>query len=97
MTCAGLNPVPEAAGFRRSPDQVMRLARLGSSHPTRLSFLRQLLRRMKDENWRFDRPVWEIDAKGVGRAVYRAPSARCAPIPLWPLHMICHPKRARTG
>ncbi|MGV8985147.1 MAG: hypothetical protein ACOH2H_02545 [Cypionkella sp.] len=45
---------------------------MGSAHPTRLSFLRALLRRMMTEGWRFDRPVWEIDAKGVGRAVYRA-------------------------
>ena len=60
------------AQFRRDPAEVMRLARMGSAHPTRLSFLRVLLRRLKAEKWRFDRPVWEIDAKGVGRAVYRA-------------------------
>ena len=72
MSCAGLNPMPKSSAFRRSPDEVMRLARMGCSHPTRLSFLRQLLRRMQAENWHFDRPVWEIDAKGVGRAVYRA-------------------------
>jgi hypothetical protein len=50
----------------------MRMARMGSAHPTRLSFLRVVLRRMIAEGWRFDRPVWQIDAKGVGRAVYRA-------------------------
>ncbi|WP_296643347.1 hypothetical protein [Roseinatronobacter sp.] len=72
MSCAGQNPMPQARAFRRSPDEVMRLARMGCSHPTRLSFLRQLLRRMQVEGWRFDRPVWEIGAKGVGRAVYRA-------------------------
>jgi hypothetical protein len=72
MSCEGLNPMPQASAFRRSPDEVMRLARMGSSHPTRLSFLRQLLRRMQAEGWRFDRPVWDIDAKGVGCAVYRA-------------------------
>jgi hypothetical protein len=60
------------SAFRRPPAQVMRLARMGSAHPTRLSFLRAVLRRMKTEGWRFDRPVWEMDAKGVGRAVYRA-------------------------
>jgi hypothetical protein len=58
--------------FRRPPEQVMRLARMGSAHPTRLSFLRVVLRRMATEGWRFDRPVWQMDAKGVGRAVYRA-------------------------
>jgi hypothetical protein len=59
------------AAFRRDPAEVMRLARMGAAHPTRLSFLRQLLRRIASEGWVFDRPVWEIDAVGVGRAVYR--------------------------
>ena len=63
---------PETAPFRRAPSQVMRLDRMGSAHPTRLSFLRTLLRRIEHEGWVFDRPVWEIDAQGVGRAVYRA-------------------------
>lgn len=56
----------------RPADQVMRLETLGASHQTRLSFMRVLLRKMRRENWRFDRPVFEIDARGVGRAVYRA-------------------------
>jgi hypothetical protein len=72
MTRAPLSPVRTAAPFRRDPAQVMQLARLGLAHPTRLSFLRILLRRMQRENWRFDRPVFDIDANGVGRAVYRA-------------------------
>ncbi|NBE09072.1 hypothetical protein [Paragemmobacter ruber] len=56
----------------RDPDCVMRLLRMGSAHPMRLSFLRVLLRRLKAEGWRFDRPLWEVDSRGVGRAVYRA-------------------------
>ena len=56
---------------RRLPNQVMRLARLGCAHPTRLSFLRILLRRMQQEHWRFDRPVWNVDSVGVGVGVYR--------------------------
>ena len=56
----------------RDPDTVMRLSRMGSAHPMRLSFLRVLLRRLKAEGWHFDRQLWEIDTKGVGRAVYRA-------------------------
>ncbi|CTQ52112.1 hypothetical protein LP7551_00629 [Roseibium album] len=56
----------------RSPAEVMRLARMGSAHPTRLSFLRVMLRRMQNEGWTFTRPVWEIDDRGVGRAVYCA-------------------------
>jgi hypothetical protein len=60
------------AEFYRSPDQVMRLSRMGSAHPMRLSFLRILLRRVEAEGWSFTRTVWDVDAKGVGRAVYRA-------------------------
>ena len=56
----------------RDPGLVMRLSRMGSAHPMRLSFLRVLLRRVAREGWHFDRPVWEVDGRGVGRAVYRA-------------------------
>ena len=56
--------------FRRPPEVVMRLARMGSFHQTRLSFMRVLLRRLKKENWKFNRGVWEIDQQGYGRAVY---------------------------
>ena len=58
--------------YYRSPAQVMRLARMGSAHPMRLSFLRILLRRVAQENWRFERQLWQVDARGVGRAVYCA-------------------------
>lgn len=68
-----MRPNPQAGALTlRDPDQVMRLARMGSAHPMRLSFLRVLLRRVQAERWRFDRPLWEVDATGVGRAVYRA-------------------------
>ncbi|NNG04956.1 MAG: hypothetical protein HKM95_12765 [Inquilinus sp.] len=56
----------------RDPAVVMRLARLGSFHQCRLSFMRTLLRRMKRDSWTFERPVFEIDEKGVGIAVYSA-------------------------
>ncbi|CAD0186004.1 hypothetical protein RUESEDTHA_02909 [Ruegeria sp. THAF57] len=57
---------------RRDPAQVMRLSRLGSLHQCRLSFMRQLTRRMAREEWTFTRPVFAIDANGVGHAVYTA-------------------------
>lgn len=58
--------------FKRPASEVMRLARMGSSHPTRLSFLRSMLRRLHRENWQVDRPVWQVDKTGTGHAVYRA-------------------------
>lgn len=54
----------------RPPEQVMRLARMGAMHASRLSFAPTLLRRAAAEGWRFDRPVWALDREGFGHAVY---------------------------
>jgi hypothetical protein len=54
----------------RAPSKVMRLSRLGASFPTRLSFMRVLLRRLSAEGAQVTRPVWEVNADGFGRAVY---------------------------
>jgi len=54
----------------RPPDVVMRLARMGASYPTRLSFLRCLIRRAAREGWTVRRPLWELSDTGYGRAVY---------------------------
>ena len=54
----------------RAPSEVMRLERLGSFYPTRLSFLRVLLRRAHKESWQFSRTLWQMDARGVGTATY---------------------------
>lgn len=54
----------------RSPDIVMRLRRMGASFPTRLSFLRSLIRRLAASGVAVRRPVWSIDDEGFGDAVY---------------------------
>ena len=48
----------------------MRLDRLGAAHPTRLSFLRTLIRRATRERWRVRRARWDLDDAGYGCAVY---------------------------
>jgi hypothetical protein len=59
-----------AAATLRAPDQVLRLARMGSFHQTRLSFMRVLLRHLARRNWQIERRLWEIDGRGAGVAVY---------------------------
>lgn len=59
-------------GLMRPPDQVMRLDRLGSMHQTRLSFMRELLRRLHRERWEVSRPVFDIGPRGAGVATYQA-------------------------
>ena len=54
----------------RPADKVMRLDRMGSMFPTRLSFLRSLMRFMSTDGSSVTRPVWEMDAEGFGHAVY---------------------------
>jgi len=60
---------PHAAALR-PPSEVMRLARMGASFPTRLSFMRSLIRRLHAEGARVARPVWEIGPEGFGHGVY---------------------------
>ncbi|QFT59072.1 hypothetical protein FIU94_09570 [Sulfitobacter sp. THAF37] len=61
-------PIPQTD--LRPPDQVMRLARMGAMFPTRLSFLRSLIRRLADDRVTLSRPVWQMDKAGFGHAVY---------------------------
>lgn len=56
---------------KRPPSKVMRLHRLGAFHQSRLSFMRVLLRRLKQQQWQFQRPLWRLDT-GVGVATYQA-------------------------
>ncbi len=54
----------------RAPDKVMRLRRMGAAFPTRLSFLRTLMRALAADKVTVARPVWQMDADGFGHAVY---------------------------
>ena len=54
----------------RPATEVMRLSRIGSFFPSRLSFMRSTIRRLNAEQATVTRPVWEIDENGYGRAVY---------------------------
>lgn len=56
----------------RPASQVMRLERMGCGHAHRLSFMRILMRRIRDEGWQFKVADWQINALGVGHAVYAA-------------------------
>lgn len=67
---AEIAPIPAVPV--RNPAEVMRLASMGAFHQSRLSFMRILMRRFRDEGWRFDRPLWDVNTKGEGRALYRA-------------------------
>ncbi len=54
----------------RSPSVIMRLDRMGSFFPTRLSFLRSLLRDLAAGGAKVDRRSLDLDAAGFGDAVY---------------------------
>ncbi|MGB5863472.1 MAG: hypothetical protein WBG95_04175 [Sulfitobacter sp.] len=54
----------------RPPAQVMRLSQMGSMFPTRLSFLRSLVRRLSQERAQIIRQEWEMCAEGFGHGVF---------------------------
>lgn len=54
----------------RAPDVVMRLSRMGSMFPTRLSFLRTLTRFLAAEQAQVSRHDWQMCSNGYGHAVY---------------------------
>ncbi len=58
----------------RDPRTVMRLERMGAFFPTRLSFMRTLIRMMSRENWRFEKALSDWDDNGFGRAVWHIQS-----------------------
>ncbi len=68
MTAQALTVTPEAK--LRPPGEVMRLACMGASFPTRLSFMRRLIRRMHRERWRIERTRFDLDDEGYGTALY---------------------------
>ena len=48
----------------------MRLDRMGSRYPSRLSFSRSMLRRMIYEKWKLQKVKFDLDNEGYGTAVY---------------------------
>jgi hypothetical protein len=76
---ASPGPTAEPASVQalmRPPSTVMRFARLGAFHATRLSFGRSLIRRMGRENWRFTCRLAELDDRGFGRMVHEIETPR---------------------
>lgn len=63
------------AALMRPPQEVMRLARLGAFHQTRLSFGRTLVRRMARERWRASLARGDLDDRGHGCLIYRIDTA----------------------
>ena len=68
MTVQEVTLTPEAK--LRPPAEVMRLARMGASFQTRISFMRRLNRLMHRERWRIERTRFDLDDEGYGAALY---------------------------
>ena len=65
-----INPDAAPQVDLRPPSEVMKLKRMGSFFPTRLSFLRSLLRKLVDEEVGISRSQIELNEHGYGHAVY---------------------------
>ena len=56
--------------FRRSPSEVMTLEKMGSCFPTRLSFMRILIRKLIENKSQIKTHKWSMNKKGYGYAVF---------------------------
>jgi len=48
----------------------MKLNRMGSRYPSRLSFSRSMLRRLVNDNWKINKSIFNLDKDGYGTVVY---------------------------
>ena len=48
----------------------MKLDRMGSRYPSRLSFSRSMLRRLVNDNWKINKSIFNLDKDGYGTVVY---------------------------
>ena len=88
---------PETAALR-PPDVVMRLARMGAAHQTRLSFLQpHAAPRGSGTAGVFTRPRFDIDARGVGVAIYCVDIRERGPTASSPSAMTCRRSGAPTA
>ena len=69
-----VNSIPElhAQDFShmRTPDDVMKLKRMGASFPSRLSFMKIMLLNAVENKWSFRKGKFNINENGVGYALY---------------------------
>ena len=54
----------------RENDSYMKLSRMGSRYPSRLSFSRSMLRRLINDNWEIHKSKFDLDKDGFGTVVY---------------------------
>ena len=54
----------------RENDNYMKLSRMGSHYPSRLSFSRSMLRRLINDNWEIHKSKFDLDKHGFGTVVY---------------------------
>ena len=54
----------------RHSDNFMKLSRMGSRYPSRLSFSRSMLRRLINDNWEIHKSKLDLDKDGYGTVVY---------------------------
>jgi len=55
----------------RDATVVMAPERLGAMHQTRISFVRTLIRKMAQQEWKVTKHEWQLDARGFGHVIYK--------------------------
>lgn len=63
-------PIQTGSIGLRPPEEILTLKKMGTSFPTRISFMRNIIRKIHHQKWNIERREFELDRDGFGHAVY---------------------------
>lgn len=67
---AGASARPAIA--KRPAREILSLRKMGAAFPSRISFMRNLVRKIHNQQWKLERRAFNLDADGFGHAIYTA-------------------------
>ena len=68
-----MNAEARAAPIAKRPArEILSLRKMGAAFPSRISFMRNLVRKIHNQKWKLERRAFNLDADGFGHAIYTA-------------------------
>ena len=68
-----MNAEARAAPIAKRPArEILSLRKMGAAFPSRISFMRNLIRKIHQQKWQLERRAFKLDANGFGHAIYTA-------------------------
>ena len=72
---AGASARPVIA--KRPAREILSLSKMGAAFPSRISFMRNLVRKIHNQKWKLERRAFNLNRHGFGHAIYTAHARAC--------------------